>query len=137
MVAYALAGRMDVDMIESSRSRADVYLRDIWPSREEVNEAMEQAIESDMFRKSYGEVFEGDETWNALAVPEGDRYAWDPDSTYVQPAALLRGHAGRSARRLRGDRGRPRAGRARRQRDHRPHLAGRRDQEGLARPAST
>ena len=82
-VAYALAGRMDVDMLEQPL-QGDVYLRDLWPSRAEVNEVMEQAIESDMFRKSYGEVFEGDETWNALEVPAGDRYAWDPDSTYVR-----------------------------------------------------
>jgi aconitate hydratase len=82
-VAYALAGRMDVDLLEEPL-QGDVYLRDLWPSRQEVNEVMEAAIESDMFRKSYGEVFEGDEHWNALEVPEGDRYAWDPDSTYVR-----------------------------------------------------
>jgi aconitate hydratase len=82
-VAYALAGRMDVDLLNEPL-QADVYLRDLWPSRQEVAEAIEHAIESDMFRKSYGEVFEGDENWNALEVPEGDRYAWDPDSTYVR-----------------------------------------------------
>jgi aconitate hydratase len=82
-VAYALAGRMDVDLL-GEPLQGDVWLRDIWPSRHEVAEVMEQAIESDMFRKSYGEVFEGDENWNALQVPEGDRYAWDPDSTYVR-----------------------------------------------------
>jgi aconitate hydratase A / 2-methylisocitrate dehydratase len=82
-VAYALAGRMDVDLL-GEPLQGDVWLRDIWPSRQEVEEAMERAIESDMFRRSYGEVFEGDENWNALEVPEGDRYAWDPDSTYVR-----------------------------------------------------
>jgi aconitate hydratase len=82
-VAYALAGRMDVDLL-GEPLQGDVWLRDIWPSRQEVAEMMERAIESDMFRKSYGEVFEGDENWNALEVPEGDRYAWDPDSTYVR-----------------------------------------------------
>jgi aconitate hydratase len=82
-VAYALAGRMDVDLL-GEPLQDDVWLRDIWPSRHEVAEVMEQAIESDMFRKSYGEVFEGDENWNALEVPEGDRYAWDPGSTYVR-----------------------------------------------------
>jgi aconitate hydratase len=56
-----------------------------------VNDAIEQAIESDMFRRSYGEVFEGDETWNALPVPEGDRYAWDPESTYVQRPPYFEG----------------------------------------------
>jgi aconitate hydratase len=89
-VAYALAGRMDVDLLESPL-QGDVYLRDLWPSRQEVNEVMEQAIESDMFRKSYGEVFEGDENWNALDVPEGDRYAWDPDSTYVRRPPYFEG----------------------------------------------
>jgi aconitate hydratase len=82
-VAYALAGRMDVD-ITTEPLQNDVYLRDIWPSRQEVNAAIEHAIESDMFRKSYGEVFEGDANWNALEVPEGDRYAWDETSTYVK-----------------------------------------------------
>jgi aconitate hydratase len=82
-VAYALAGRMDVDLL-GEPLQGDVWLRDIWPSRQEVAEAIEQAIESDMFRKSYGEVFAGDENWNALEVPEGDRYAWAPDSTYVR-----------------------------------------------------
>jgi aconitate hydratase len=82
-VAYALAGRMDVDLL-AEPLQGETWLRDIWPSRQEVAEVMERAIESDMFRKSYGEVFEGDENWNALEVPEGDRYAWDPDSTYVR-----------------------------------------------------
>src|SRR5215210_4001272 len=89
-VAYALAGRMDLDLYEEPL-QGDVYLRDLWPSREEVNEVMEAAIESDMFRKSYGEVFEGDENWNELEVPEGDRYAWDPDSTYVRRPPYFEG----------------------------------------------
>jgi aconitate hydratase len=82
-VAYALAGRMDLDVLEEPL-QGDVYLRDLWPTQSEVNEMIESAIESDMFRKSYGEVFEGDEDWNDLEVPEGDRYEWDPDSTYVR-----------------------------------------------------
>jgi aconitate hydratase len=89
-VAYALAGRMDVDLL-GEPLQGEVWLRDIWPSQAEVNEAMESAIESDMFRKSYGEVFEGDDNWNALAVPEGDRYAWDPDSTYVRRPPYFEG----------------------------------------------
>jgi aconitate hydratase len=89
-VAYALAGRMDVDLLEEPL-QGDVYLRDLWPSRAEVNEVMESAIESDMFRKSYGEVFEGDENWNALDVPAGDRYAWNPDSTYVRRPPYFEG----------------------------------------------
>ena len=82
-VAYALAGRMDVD-ITREPLQGDVYLRDVWPSQQEVAAAIEQAIESDMFRKSYAEVFAGDEDWNALEVPEGDRYAWNPESSYVK-----------------------------------------------------
>jgi aconitate hydratase len=89
-VAYALAGRMDVDLL-GEPLQGDVRLRDLWPSRREVNEAIERAIESDMFRKSYGEVFEGDENWNALKVPEGDRYAWDPESTYVRRPPYFEG----------------------------------------------
>ncbi|HEY1275354.1 MAG TPA: aconitate hydratase AcnA [Thermoleophilaceae bacterium] len=82
-VAYALAGRMDVDLL-TEPLQDDVYLRDVWPSQQEIHAEVESAIESDMFRKSYGEVYEGDEAWNALPVPEGDRYAWDEDSTYVK-----------------------------------------------------
>jgi aconitate hydratase len=82
-VAYALAGRMDLDLTEEPL-QGDTYLRDLWPTQEEVNAEVERAVQSDMFRKSYGEVFEGDENWNGLEVPEGDRYAWDDDSTYVK-----------------------------------------------------
>jgi aconitate hydratase len=88
VVAYALAGTMDIDIVgeplgQDERGH-DVYLRDIWPSEREVAETIEQAIHSDMFRKSYGEVFAGDQRWNSLDVPEGDRFAWEPDSTYVR-----------------------------------------------------
>ena len=89
-VAYALAGRMDLDVV-TEPLQGDVHLRDIWPSQREVNDAIEQAIESDMFRRSYGEVFEGDENWNALPVPEGDRYAWDAESTYVKRPPYFEG----------------------------------------------
>jgi aconitate hydratase len=83
-VAYALTGRMDVD-ITTEPLQNGIYLRDIWPSQQEVNEAIEQAIESDMFRTSYGDaLFEGDDNWKRLEIPEGDRYRWDEDSTYVK-----------------------------------------------------
>ena len=83
-VAYALAGRMDLDILNEPL-QGDVYLRDIWPSQQEVNEAIEQAIESDMFRNSYGDaLFEGDDNWKGLEIPEGDRYEWSDDSTYVK-----------------------------------------------------
>jgi aconitate hydratase len=87
-VAYALAGTMDVDLLDEPLGRGadgeDVYLKDIWPSAEEVARTVEEAVQADMFTASYGEVFAGDERWNSLTVPEGDRFAWDPDSTYVR-----------------------------------------------------
>jgi aconitate hydratase len=89
-VAYALAGRMDVDIVNEPLQN-DVYLRDIWPSQEEIRDAIESAIESDMFRKSYGEVFEGDDNWNGLDIPEGDRYEWDDSSTYVKRPPYFEG----------------------------------------------
>jgi aconitate hydratase len=88
VVAYALAGTMDIDIVGEPLGQdaqgEDVYLRDVWPSEREVAETIEQAIHSDMFRSSYGEVFAGDERWNSLQVPEGNRFAWEPDSTYVR-----------------------------------------------------
>ena len=87
-VAYALAGTMDIDLLDEPLGQdsdgEDVYLKDIWPSAEEVARTVEQAVQSDMFTSSYGEVFAGDERWNSLAVPEGDRFAWSDDSTYVR-----------------------------------------------------
>jgi aconitate hydratase len=83
VVAYALAGRMDVDLTREPL-QGDVRLADIWPTQREVADAIGQAVESDMFRRSYAEVFAGDEDWNDLQVPAGDRYVWDPESTYVK-----------------------------------------------------
>jgi aconitate hydratase len=87
-VAYALAGTMDIDLLDEPLGQdtdgEDVYLKDIWPSAEEVAHTVEEAVQSDMFHKSYGEVFEGDERWNSLDVPEGDRFAWEDESTYVR-----------------------------------------------------
>jgi aconitate hydratase len=77
VVAYALAGRMDVDLAEA------IPLSELWPSQAEIADAM-TSVRSEMFTKSYGEVFEGDENWNGLDVPAGDRYEWDPESTYVK-----------------------------------------------------
>ena len=68
---------MDVDLL-TDPLQDDVHLSDIWPSRQEIQAEIERAVESDMFRKEYGAVFEGDENWAALDIPEGDRYAWDP-----------------------------------------------------------
>jgi aconitate hydratase len=105
-VAYALAGRMDVDLL-TEPVQGDVWLRDIWPSQREIHEEIERAIESEMFRRSYGEVFAGDEAWNALPVPAGDRYAWQPESTYVKRPPYFEGmpaEAGSGFERVRGAR---------------------------------
>ncbi|MFP5364289.1 MAG: aconitate hydratase [Thermoleophilia bacterium] len=87
VVAYALAGSMDADIVNEplgqDQEGNDVYLRDLWPSSQEVGETVEQAVRSEMFRSSYDDVFAGDERWNSLDVPIGDRFAWDPASTYV------------------------------------------------------
>jgi aconitase A len=88
VVAYALAGRMDIDLYNEplgTDSRGQpVYLRDVWPSQQEVQEAIQRSVRSDMFHKEYGEVFTGDEHWQALPVPEGECFNWDPSSTYVR-----------------------------------------------------
>lgn len=88
VVAYAIAGSMDVDIVNDplgeDQDGNPVYLRDIWPSAAEVAQTIEQAVQSDMFRKSYDGVYAGDERWRGLDVPTGDKFAWDDDSTYVQ-----------------------------------------------------
>jgi aconitate hydratase len=95
VVAYALAGRMDADIYDAPLGEGSdgepVYLRDIWPSQQEINEVVEQSVKSEMFTGSYGEVFEGDDNWNGLDVPEGDRYAWDEGSTYVKHPPYFEG----------------------------------------------
>jgi aconitate hydratase len=88
VVAYALAGTMDIDLYadplgEDSHGEP-VFLKDIWPSAAEVAATIGEAVQSDMFRKSYAEVFDGDERWNSLEVPTGDSFAWDERSTYVR-----------------------------------------------------
>jgi len=90
VVAFALAGRIDVDLrkdaLGKGRDGQPVYLADIWPSSREVEEAMQQSITSEMFTKSYGEVFEGDERWRGIVVPKGETYNWEKDSTYIRRA---------------------------------------------------
>ncbi len=87
-VAYAIAGTMDIDLYDEPLGEGDhgepVFLRDIWPDEAEVAQTVEEAVQSDMFRKSYSEVFDGDERWNGLAVPTGDSFAWEEASTYVR-----------------------------------------------------
>jgi aconitate hydratase len=88
VVAYALAGSLHVDLLNDPLGEdADgnpVYMREIWPSAAEVAQTVEQAVQSDMFRKSYDGVYAGDDRWRTLEVPTGDKFAWDDSSTYVQ-----------------------------------------------------
>src|SRR6266536_3467968 len=90
VVAFALAGRVDVDLrkdpLGTGKDGKPVFLADIWPSQREVDEAVQHSISSDMFRKTYSEVYAGDEHWQSLKVPKGDTYAWERDSTYIQRA---------------------------------------------------
>ena len=90
-VAYALAGRMDLDIVNEPL-QDDVYLRDIWPTpARRSTRRSSSAIESDMFRRATARLFEGDENWKALEIPEGDRYAWDDESTYVRRPPYFEG----------------------------------------------
>ncbi|HEV8633565.1 MAG TPA: aconitate hydratase AcnA [Chloroflexota bacterium] len=88
VVAYALAGTVDIDLahdpIGQDPSGQDVYLRDIWPSNQEIEETIAAAVGPELFRTRYAEVFKGDERWQSLPIPESDLYQWDPASTYAQ-----------------------------------------------------
>ncbi|MDQ6686404.1 MAG: aconitate hydratase AcnA, partial [Actinomycetota bacterium] len=88
VVAYALAGSMDVDLLKEPLGRDqdgnDVYLKDLWPSPAEVEKVIGQAITSEMYTSDYADVFAGEERWQSLSTPEGDIFAWDEESTYVR-----------------------------------------------------
>jgi aconitate hydratase len=88
VVAYAIAGRLDLDLTTEALGQDadghDVFLSDLWPSPEEVGDTIAGSVSEDMYRQTYADVFTGDEHWAALPVPEGDLFAWDPDSTYVR-----------------------------------------------------
>jgi len=88
VVAYALAGHMQVDLTEDplgeDRDGKPVYLRDIWPSSHEIQDTIRNNVSSDMFQSSYSSVFEGDENWNSLNAPESEMFEWDEDSTYIR-----------------------------------------------------
>jgi aconitate hydratase len=94
VVAYALAGTMDIDILNDPIADGvdgPVYLRDIWPSQEEVAAIVESSIGKDMFTKSYADVFTGDARWQGLAIPTGNTFEWDPASTYVRKAPYFEG----------------------------------------------
>jgi aconitate hydratase len=88
VVAYSLAGRVDIDLINeplgTGKDGKPVFLRDIWPTQLEVQQAVEKGVRSEMFHKEYGEVFTGDSHWTSLEVPTGDLFKWDAKSTYVK-----------------------------------------------------
>ncbi len=90
VVAYALAGRIDHDFekqpLGQSKDRQPVYLKDIWPTQQEVSETIAKAISSDSYRKEYATVTEGDQNWQHLKFPTGEVYQWEPDSTYIRQA---------------------------------------------------
>ncbi len=95
VVAFALAGRIDIDLrkepIGKGKHDEHIYLADIWPTQQEIEEAVSSSITSHMFRKSYAEVYSGDERWRGLPVPKGETYAWEKDSTYIRQAPYFEG----------------------------------------------
>jgi len=95
VVAYALAGTMDIDFenepIGTGSDGKPVYLRDIWPTPEQISAVVSESISQDLFVRDYADVFKGDERWQSLPVPTGDTFSWDPDSTYVRKAPYFDG----------------------------------------------
>jgi aconitate hydratase len=95
VVAYALAGWITKDLttepLGEDASGAPVYLKDIWPTEQELQETMLRAVNAEMFRRSYADVFKGDDRWRNLDVPEGSRFAWDDESTYIRKPTFLEG----------------------------------------------
>jgi aconitate hydratase len=101
VVAFALAGRVDVDLTTEplgvGSDGRPVYLSDVWPSSDEIRAVIGSAIDPELFRRTYAVVFEGDERWRALPIPEGDRYDWDPRSTYIAKPPFFDGLSFESA----------------------------------------
>ncbi len=95
VVAFALAGRVDIDLtrepLGTGRDGAPVFLADIWPSADEIRSVIASSVDAALFRRTYEVVFEGDDRWRALSIPAGDRYAWDPASTYIARPPFLDG----------------------------------------------
>ena len=95
VVAYALAGTLDIDLandpIGTGSDGEAVYLKDIWPSTHEVQDVVRANVDADMFRSSYASVFRGDERWNAIDSPQGEMFAWEDDSTYIQNPPYFQG----------------------------------------------
>ena len=95
VVAYAIAGTMEInfetDPLGIDPDGLPVYLRDIWPTQAEIADCVSNALDPDMFLKEYGNVIDGNETWNQIAIGEGDIYAWNPDSTYIKEPPFFAG----------------------------------------------
>jgi aconitate hydratase len=95
VVAYALAGRMDIDLygepLGNDPKGNPVYLKDIWPTPQEIRDEIRKSVKSEMFKKQYSNVFEGDERWKKMPTPEGELFQWDPNSTYVRKAPYFDG----------------------------------------------
>ena len=95
VVAYALAGRIDIDFanepIAKGKDGKDVFLKDIWPSPKEVADLVQKHVTAEAYAKEYADVFRGDDRWRALPVPEGDRFTWEPESTYVRRPTFFDG----------------------------------------------
>jgi aconitate hydratase len=95
VIAYALAGTMDFDFenqpLGQDTDGNDVFLRDLWPSAQDVQSTIDSAISQEMFTKDYADVFKGDERWRSLPTPEGNTFDWDPDSTYVRKPPYFEG----------------------------------------------
>ncbi len=95
VVAFALAGRVDIDLttepLGTGSDGSPVHLADIWPSPDEIRSVIADSIDPELFRQTYAVVFEGDDRWRALPIPQGDRYAWDPASTYVAKPPFFEG----------------------------------------------
>jgi len=90
VVAYALAGSMEVDLYKDALGNDSqgkpIYLKDIWPTPQEIQAVMSKSVRSEMFKKEYSRATEGDERWKGMPVPEGELFKWDPQSTYVRHA---------------------------------------------------
>jgi aconitate hydratase len=95
VVSYALAGTVDTDLTSEPLGEGEdgnpVYLKDIWPSQAEVAEQVEGALDPEIYKRQYADVYTGNEQWNAVDVPSGDLYEWDPDSTYIQEPTFFKG----------------------------------------------
>jgi aconitate hydratase len=94
VVAYALAGTVDIDLskdpLGEDRDGNPVYLKDVWPSQEEVAREIENALDPNIYKEQYADVYTGNQQWNEVDVPEGDLYEWDPDSTYIQEPSFFK-----------------------------------------------